>query len=241
MIKAVIFDMYETLITQYGDAKDIPKDRSGLHLMHGPCIYFRAQMAEDAGIDRDTFDACWEPTEEARTIGQVTLEEAIEGILKENNCYSTEHFEKIIESRKEAKKACFRYLHPEMIPMLNALKEKQMKVALISNCYSEEVDAIRESLLFPYFDKAYLSYEQGVKKPDAEIFKRCLADLQVKPGECLYIGDGGSHELEAASQAGMHAMQARWYISKVPFLDEKKEAFNQLDSPMDVLMYIFAG
>ena len=79
-----------------------------------------------------------------------------------------------------------------------------------------------------------------MKKPDAEIFRRCLADLQVKPGECLYIGDGGSHELEAASQAGMHAMQARWYISKVPFLDEKKEAFKQLDSPMDVLMYIFA-
>ena len=34
MIKAVIFDMYETLITQYG----------------GP-VYFRAQMAADAGID----------------------------------------------------------------------------------------------------------------------------------------------------------------------------------------------
>ena len=44
MIKAVIFDMYETLITQYG----------------GP-VYFRAQMAADAAIDPMLFDALWIP------------------------------------------------------------------------------------------------------------------------------------------------------------------------------------
>ena len=56
MIKAVIFDMYETLITQYG----------------GP-VYFRAQMAADAGIDPMLFDALWIPSENDRTIGKQTL------------------------------------------------------------------------------------------------------------------------------------------------------------------------
>ena len=64
MIKAVIFDMYETLITQYG----------------GP-VYFRAQMAADAGIDPMLFDALWIPSENDRTIGKQTLEETIEQIL----------------------------------------------------------------------------------------------------------------------------------------------------------------
>ena len=49
MIKAVIFDMYETLITQYG----------------GP-VYFRAQMAADAGIDPMLFDALWIPSENGK-------------------------------------------------------------------------------------------------------------------------------------------------------------------------------
>ena len=53
--------MYETLITQYG----------------GP-VYFRAQMAADAGIDPMLFDALWIPSENDRTIGKQTLEETID-------------------------------------------------------------------------------------------------------------------------------------------------------------------
>ena len=70
MIKAVIFDMYETLITQYG----------------GP-VYFRAQMAADAGIDPMLFDSLWNPSENDRTIGKQTLEETIEQILRQTGKY----------------------------------------------------------------------------------------------------------------------------------------------------------
>ena len=63
MIKAVIFDMYETLIT------------------HFQCpLYFGAQMAVDSGIPEHKFQALWEPTEHDRTIGKLTLEEALENI-----------------------------------------------------------------------------------------------------------------------------------------------------------------
>lgn len=108
MIKAVIFDMYETLITQYG----------------GP-VYFRAQMAADAAIDPMLFDALWIPSENDRTIGKQTLEETIEQILRQTGKYSEETFQTIISGRKAAKADCFRHLHPEIIPMLQALKEKK--------------------------------------------------------------------------------------------------------------------
>lgn len=42
MIKAVIFDMYETLIT-----------------LHEAPLYFSAQMAEDMGISSDDFCKIW--------------------------------------------------------------------------------------------------------------------------------------------------------------------------------------
>lgn len=91
---------------------------------------------------------------------------------------------------------------------------------------------IRKSILFPYFDKVCLSYEEGVQKPDEEIYRRCMAGLGVAPEECIYIGDGGSQELETARNIGMNAMQAVWYM------ENRKKDFNQLEKPLDVLKWI---
>ena len=146
--------MYETLITQYG----------------GP-VYFRAQMAADADIDSMLFDALWIPSENDRTIGKQTLEETIEQILRQTGKYSEETFQTIISGRKAAKADCFCHLHPEIIPMLQTLKEKKIKIGLISNCYSEEAVLIRESQLFPYFDETCLSYELGMKARSGNIPK----------------------------------------------------------------------
>ena len=51
MIKAVIFDMYETLIT----------------LFESP-LYFGTQMASDAGIEEVKFQEIWSAAEADRTI-----------------------------------------------------------------------------------------------------------------------------------------------------------------------------
>ena len=222
MIRAVIFDMFETLITHY---------RSPL--------YFGAQMAEDAGIAEEGFQALWRSTEYDRTIGKLTLEEVVESILRENQCYSEELVNKIVKKRIETKQDCFRQLHSEIIPMLKKLKEKGILIGLISNCFSEEAEVIRRSVLFPYFDAAILSYEQGVQKPDEEIYKRCMASLGVAPEECLYIGDGGSNELEAARTLGMKAFQAVWYLQEGTSQPMgRMEAFEQLESPRDVLEHL---
>lgn len=222
MIRAVIFDMFETLITHY----------------HSP-LYFGAQMAADAGIAEERFQALWRPTEYDRTIGKLTLEEVVESILRENQCYSEELVNKIVKKRIETKQDCFRQLHSEIIPMLKKLKEKGILIGLISNCFSEEAEVIRRSVLFPYFDAAILSYEQGVQKPDEEIYKRCMASLGVAPEECLYIGDGGSNELEAARTLGMKAFQAVWYLQEGTSQPMgRMEAFEQLESPRDVLEHL---
>ena len=222
MIKAVIFDMFETLITHY---------RSPL--------YFGTQMAEDAGIRREDFQALWEPTESDRSIGKVTFEEVIAMILRENHCYSKELLGEITRKRIETKRECFRHLHREILPMLSSLKEKGVLIGLISNCFSEEAAVIRESELFPYFDACCLSYELGIQKPDERIFDRCMEKLSVKPEECLYVGDGGSFELETAEKLGMTALQAVWYLKENPMNPSKrKQGFVQLESPLEILINI---
>ena len=36
----------------------------------------------------------------------------------------------------------------------------------------------------------------------------------MQPEECLYVGDGGSRELETAEELGMKAVQATWYLKR---------------------------
>ena len=222
MIKAVIFDMYETLITHY----------------HTP-LYFCAQMAAEAGISEEAFKTPWKQTERERTTGALSLEGALEMILKKNQCYSEELRDRIVENRVAVKVDCFRHLHPQIIPMLSALKERGIMIGLISNCFSEEAEVIRKSVLFPYFDAVCLSYEQGCQKPEREIFEKCLKMLALKPEECLYVGDGGSHELEAAGEIGMKPVQAAWYLMEGTLQPVgRKEEFAPMDEPMEVLGYL---
>lgn len=222
MIKAVIFDMFETLITHY---------RSPL--------YFSSQMAEDTAIPKEKFQPLWHSTEDERTLGKLTLEDALTMILRKNHCYTDEMLNKITQKRIAAKEECFRHLHAEVIPLLSALKNKGLLVGLISNCFSEEAYVIRKSELFPYFNAVYLSCEQEVQKPDEEIFYRCMNELSVKAEECLYVGDGGSDELETARKLGMKAVQAVWYLKEreVQPLAGKHD-FIQIERPLDVLNYL---
>ena len=221
-MKAVNFDMYETLIT----------------LFESP-IYFGTQMAADIGLPVDVFRSVWDAMEEDRTVGKIAMEEALEIILEKNQCYSEETLKKEAAKRVAAKRECFRHLHPEIIPMLSELKKRGIKLGLISNCFSEEAMVFRESILMPYFDAVYLSYEQGIQKPNKEIFMRCMNELEVTPQECVYVGDGGSCELETAETIGMKALQATWYLKEGTTQPTgRKPNFLHLNTPLEVMEYI---
>lgn len=217
MTKAVIFDMYETLITHYRCP-----------------LYFGKQMAADAGISEDKFRESWSPTEYDRSIGKMTLEDAIEIVLVHNKCYSKELLDTIVRKRIDIKEEGFRHIHTDIIPLFESLKKKGIKIGLISNCFSEEAEVIEKSILYPYFDAVCLSYREGIVKPDKEIFTRCIERLNVKAEECLYVGDGGSQELEAASALGMKALQAVWYFIE----DGRKQGFKQVEKPFDLMEYL---
>lgn len=219
MIHAVIFDMFETLITLYQTP-----------------TYFSREIAEDVGIPVKDFLSLWEPTEYDRSIGKLTFEDTMKLILSKHNCYSEKLVSNLKQKRIHAKRVAFQQLHPEIVPMLSKLKEKNVLIGLISNTYCEEEIVIRESILFPYFDAVFLSSEQGVCKPDKKIFNRCMKALSIKSEECLYVGDGESYELETAQTLGMKAVQAVWYLkdNTTQPVGRKKE-FLGIENPLDII------
>lgn len=64
--------------------------------------------------------------------------------MEVNDCFSDSLLQNVVRKRKESQKEFFNHLHPEIIPMLHELKKSQVKVALISNCYLEERDIIKQ-------------------------------------------------------------------------------------------------
>ena len=86
-----------------------------------------------------------------------------------------------------------------------------------------------------------LSYEQGICKPDHEIYKRAMDTLFVSPKECLYVGDGGSKELFAARELGMKTLQAQYFagLAFEPHIPcYKLDDFDHAYELNDVLNYI---
>ncbi len=197
MIKAVIFDMFETLVTLFTGR-----------------TYFSEHIAADLNQPIEAFRKCWHETEKDRTLGKYSMEEGLALTLKNLGAWSSENVQLICRKRREALGDTFNDIPPESLWLLKTLREKGLKVGLITNTFSDERDMIRNSPLYPFFDAAMISYEQGISKPDPEIYHRALQALNVTPEECLYIGDGGSHELQAARDLGMQALQCTWFSER---------------------------
>ena len=58
----------------------------------------------------------------------------------------------------------------------------------------------------PFVDAAVFSVEVGLRKPDPRMYEMVAERLAVTAGSCLYVGDGGSHELTGAANAEMTAV-----------------------------------
>ena len=65
LFQAVIFDMYETLVTQFCSP-----------------LYYGTQIAEDLGLRPEEFLPGWRATEEARATGKLTFEETMERLME---------------------------------------------------------------------------------------------------------------------------------------------------------------
>jgi putative hydrolase of the HAD superfamily len=83
------------------------------------------------------------------------------------------------------------------------LRGAGLKIAALTNNWQ----GMRNESITPYFDVIVESSVEGVRKPDREIFVRCLARLGVKPAATLVIDDIGPN-LKTARQLGMETFKA---------------------------------
>ncbi len=98
---------------------------------------------------------------------------------------------------------------PDAVSTLTRLRAFGLQTALISNC-SPSVPVLWPPTPFARaIDVSLFSCVEGLLKPAPAIYRRACAQLRVDPRACVYVGDGGDHELTGAASVGMRAVLIR--------------------------------
>lgn len=201
MVKAIFFDLYETLITELDPNWTPPPSAADL-----------------LGVDAALFEREWHARRERRMTGTYPDHASV----LRDICHAIGHppDEAIVrclqEQRLAAKAPPFARVEEAMLKALQDIRHAGVKVGVISNCAPEEVAAWPRSPLPDCCDDAIFSCQVGCAKPAANIYLLACRRLQVDPREAVFVGDGGSDELAGATNIGMTAYWATWFIDRWP-------------------------
>jgi HAD superfamily hydrolase (TIGR01549 family) len=220
MFKAVIFDLYETLVTQSRTV--VPRGGA---------------LGESLGLDRAAYRREWKKLRPQILRGQLTFQQALVEIgARLGVAVAAERVQRASDERARANTEVFQKIDAGVVALARAVLDRGIRLATISNCMAEDVVAWPESVLASHFTCAVFSFEAGVVKPDPRIYLNAVEQLGVHAQDALYVGDGGDDELAGAERAGLRAARAAWYVSEA-----SPSPVPSLASPPDALRFIAEG
>ncbi len=189
--KAVIFDLFHTLTSvEASSSQGLP---STSELLGVDVVAWNEQMMNKSrerlvGLKTDAFEII---AEMARAIDPTLSDERIK--LASDN-------------RLTRFRAAVLDIPEETVAVLRELKARGKRLGLITNADVTEVAAWGENRIHHLFDSTIHSCAVGLAKPDRQIYELSLRELDVEAADALFVGDGGSDELEGARRAGITAV-----------------------------------
>jgi putative hydrolase of the HAD superfamily len=94
---------------------------------------------------------------------------------------------------------------PDVVPALDALRARGIRLGVVSNWDSRLPDLLRALGLGHRFEVLAVSSLEGVEKPDPRLFRVALQRLGVPPGDAVHVGDRPDVDGEGAVRAGVDA------------------------------------
>jgi putative hydrolase of the HAD superfamily len=123
-------------------------------------------------------------------------------------------------------------LDPEAIPVLQSLRERDIKVGIVSNSpWGSSASLWRQELtrhgLLERVDAAVFCGDVGWRKPNPAPFNRALELLQVAPQDALFVGDDVRWDLVGAQNAGLRPVLLRSTVHRL------SDVLDLVDSPRE--------
>ena len=128
-------------------------------------------------------------------------------------------------------------LDPDALPLLESLRERGIKTAIVSNTpWGSPASAWRNELarhgLLERVDASVFCGDVGWRKPNPAPFRRALELIHVAPADAIFVGDDARWDLVGAQNAGLRPVLIR--PSVVPVI-EGSIGINRLSDVLDLL------
>lgn len=212
MLKAILFDLDDTLIDWRGFRQDWPT----FEIQYLRRVF---DFVRGAGVLLDDFDVFVESFRErtregwrvgranllAPNLGAILLQtvEALSGVagkVSVRDCLDAYQWKAVPGTVP----------FPEVPDMLNLLRQKGVRLAIVTNAYQpmwiRDVEMSDHGLLEFFPDCRISAADVGYLKPHPAIFQAALDGLGVTPPEAVFVGDNPVADIAGAQSAGLQAV-----------------------------------
>ncbi|MDP6822987.1 MAG: HAD hydrolase-like protein [Dehalococcoidia bacterium] len=191
MTRAVLFDLFGTLVPSppANGYRDVVDSIAGIAGLPPEEFFYRWMSVNDDRL-KGTFGS---------SEGEIGHVMDLSGITLSNG--------QLAECVRIRRAAMGPWLEPKpgCFETLQQLSDDGIALGLVSDCVFD-VPAVWPSTPFAgLFSTTVFSCVEGRRKPDARLYEKAMADLGIRPAESIFVGDGGSNELQGARDLGISA------------------------------------
>lgn len=170
-IRAVLLDLYDTLVwTEW------------------PTL--RGELERRFGLTEAELLRAYSITRPARSVGAYgSAEGDVAAILEAAGVPADDGLVRELAARTGSFLEGAVHLWDDVLPSIQMLRSRGLGTALVSNCDHSTRPVVEALGLVAAMDATVLSFEVGVAKPDAGIYRAALARLDVEPAEAVFVDD----------------------------------------------------
>lgn len=125
-------------------------------------------------------------------------------------------------------------LFPETLETLKAIKNKGLKIGIVTNGISEmQHNKLKATGVDAVVDAVVVSGDLPFKKPSGEIFDYAAEKLGIRNDQAIFVGDHPKNDVFGARKAGMNVVWMRYGF----FKDEALEETVSIDKISEILNF----
>jgi putative hydrolase of the HAD superfamily len=102
--------------------------------------------------------------------------------------------------------------YEDAIEVLRLLSKTDLKLGVITEGLEvKQAEKLVRMRIHPYLsaNAIFISNQIGISKPNPKIYQRACSDLNLKPGETMYVGDNPAHDVDPPNRIGMRTVRMR--------------------------------
>ena len=211
-IKAVSFDLWETLLLQgdgWGERRASARCRNLAETLETLGVKVSVEKVNSAL--KKTISSLlkvWDTNRDVTHLDQIRL--IVKHLFEDSAAVTDEWVSSLSSAYVSGFFEAPPYLNPDAYKILQWLKSQKMLVGLICNTGLTPGFGLQRFLedqgVAEYFDVMIFSDEVGVRKPDPRIFHLAAEKFKVKPCDVAHVGDNLKSDVWGAKNAGFKAV-----------------------------------